>query len=70
MKLSENYTAELANKSSPAFLNLAKDVKLGLLPALISENPSINDVDITGFEKGNTEWLLIASWLQRKQYIY
>ena len=54
MKFSENFTAELANKSSPAFTNLAKDVKAGLLPALKAENPSVDDVEITGFEKGKS----------------
>ena len=53
MKLNANYTADLANPSSTAFINLAKDVKAGLLPALKSQNPSIDDVEVTGFEKGD-----------------
>ena len=56
MKLNANYNTDLADPSSTAFLSLANDVEAGLLPALASQNPSIDDVEVTRFERGERKF--------------
>ena len=62
MKLDTNWSSDLSNSLSPAYLNLANNVKKNLLPKLRNRNPSIADIEITGFQQGK---LLLLMFKQK-----
>ena len=48
MKIEEDFTPELKNKSSQAFKTMKKDVEDELLPELQKTEPAIGAVDVKG----------------------
>ena len=53
MKLNVTFTEDPKNTSSPAYQNLKKDTEKNLKKELKKTLPAIEDVIVTGFEKGS-----------------